>query len=85
MCPMASDTYTDIGNGSILSVTSSGERVIPFKTPFPVLMAVCSPNWSSDMEFQQPSQCRQTCAPANRSALALGGSRWRISSRRHEM
>ena len=75
MCPMASDTYTEIGNESIHSVTSSGERVIPFKPPFPVLMAVCSTNWSPDTEFQQPSLCRQTSAPANRSALALGGSR----------
>ena len=50
-CPMATDTYTEIGNESILSVISSGERVIPFKPPFPVLMAVCSPNWSSDTEF----------------------------------
>ena len=75
MCPMTSDTYTEIGNESILSVTTSGERVIPVKPPFPVLMAVCSPNWSSDTEFQQLSLCQQTCAPANRSALALGGSR----------
>ena len=75
MCPMAYDTYTGIGNEAIHSVTSSGESVIPFKPPFPVLMAVCSPNWSSDTEFQQPSLCRQTCAPANKVALASGGSR----------
>ena len=49
---MASDTYTDIGNESIHSVTSSVERVIPFRPPFPDLMAVCSPNWSPDTQFQ---------------------------------
>ena len=70
------------GNERTLHATCSADMVIPTRPPFdvPYRMYVCSPNWSADTAFHTPSWCRQTKAPAIRSALASSG-RQEISCR----
>ena len=52
------------------SVTIFRPSVIPLSPPLPILMAVCSPNWPLETEFQLPCLCRHTNVPDTRSAFA---------------
>ena len=77
--------YADMGNDSIHSATCFGDNVMPFRPPFPIVIAVCSPNWSTDTAFQLPALRLQTNAPESRSSFALAGNSIAISRQCHDM
>ena len=81
LCLICRQKNRSMGKESIHFATISGERVIPLRPHLPIRMAVCPPNWSEHTPFQLPSWWRQTKAPDISSALAMDGSRWRISRR----
>ena len=76
--------YADMGNESIPSATCSGDNVMPFSPPFPIFIAVGSPNWSADTAFQLPALCLQTNAPESRSSFVMAGNSIAISRQCHE-
>ena len=79
------DTYADMGNESIRSANCSGDNVMPFSPPFPISIAVCSPNWSADTAFQLPALCLQTNAPeSGKPSFAMARNNIAISRQCHD-
>ena len=74
--------YVDMGKELVHSATCADDS-----PPFPICIAVCSPNWSEDTEFHRHAFCLQTIlnAPAIRSSLASSGRIKDISRQCYEI